>query len=383
MESKKWTSCIFLILFAAFIWGYSLADMLSPGREYSELENRYLAGMPGFTFRSLLDNTYTLKIEEHTNDRFMLRDAWITVKSISETALLKIENNNIIYGKDGFMFEKRLTYDSEQLERNLNSLFFFAEKFPGNNITLMLVPTSDIVLADKVPRGLHNVEQTSIIEDIHRKAGESEIRSVGLLEPLCNNRYEKIDTDNYKTFYRTDHHWTTPGAYAAYAAYVQSLGLASAEPFDFPLHTVYDFYGTFYSKAKLFNAKPDTIRWFDIPVHSVTINGEPKDGLYNHEKWNQRDKYAAFLHDNNGITVLDSTGKQDGENKTRILVFKDSYGNAFAPFLTFNFDEVTVIDLRYFMEVESLMNSGDYDEILFLYGFPSFSNETSIVNLRL
>ncbi|MCL2035199.1 MAG: DHHW family protein [Oscillospiraceae bacterium] len=379
MKSKKWTSYIFLILFASFIFGYSLADCLIPGREYSELENRYLAAMPSFTVSGLFNNTYTLKIEEHTNDRFLLRDMWITVKSISETALLKIENNNIVYGKDGYMFEKRLTYDSEQLEKNTSSLLSFAEKFPGNSITLIIVPTSDIVLSDKAPRGLRNIDQVPVIEEIYQKAQERGIHTVGLLEPL--RRYgHKPEIIGVMPFYMTDHHWTALGAYRAYQAYAESLGLPSEAPVY--NHQVSDFYGTYYSKSKKFNAVPDTIEWFDIPVKSVTINGEPVDGLYDHEKWGQRDKYAAFLHGNNGVTVIDSTGKQDDE-RSKILVFKDSYGNAFAPFLSAYFDEVTVIDLRYFMEVEKLMNSGDYDEILFLYGFPAFSSETSLVNLRL
>jgi len=374
VESKKWTSCLFLILFAVLIWGYSAADILVPGREFSELENRYLSTMPGFTFRNLVNNTYALKIEEFTNDRFLLRDAWITVKSVCETALFKIENNHIVYGKDDFMFEKRLTYDAEQLEKNANSLLAFAEKFPGNNITLMVIPTSDIVLADKVPRGLHNVDQAPVIGEIYQKAQKNGIAAVDLLEPLRAKA---------PAFYRTDHHWETAGAYTAYASYVESLGLSPEPPDSFTPYTVPDFYGTYYSKSKLFNAVPDTIEWIDIPVNSVTINGEPVDGLYDHEKWDQRDKYAAFLHGNNGITVIESAGKNDAEEKRRILLFKDSYGNAFAPFLCLNFDEVTVIDLRYFMEAQTLMNSESYDEILFLYGFPAFSNETSLVNLRL
>jgi hypothetical protein len=325
-----------------------------------------------------MNNSYTLNIEEHTNDQFALRDIWITLKSACETALLKTENNGIVYGRDGYMFERRVSYDEERLGRNVQAVLDFAGKFPGENISLALVPTSDQILTRLMPQGTHNVNQKPIIDDIYNRAEAAGIRTVnawGALEAAAGSTvyYEDI-------YYRTDHHWTTTGAWEVYRAYM-GVDLFPLSP----VQTVPDFYGTYYSKAKSVFAKPDIIHWYDIPVESVTIGGVATGGIYDTEKFSVRDKYAAFLRGNNGVTVIESDCNErriDGKT-SRILVFKDSYGNSFAPFLCYAYDEVTVVDLRYFTEVEALLAENDYDEILLLYNFPTFAQESSVVNLRL
>lgn len=143
-------------------------------------------------------------------------------------------------------------------------------------------------------------------------------------------------SDEY-IYYRTDHHWTTLGAYYAYAEYVRSLGMESAELSQLEGQEVSGFYGTYFSKAKKFNAIPDTITYYPIPDAGVTVDGEEKDGFYDLEKFQVRDKYAAFLWGNNGYTVLKSGVRTpaEGESPSRILVIKDSYANSFVPFLLY------------------------------------------------
>lgn len=375
---KKWTSYILLFAFAAFIWGYSLFDAVIPAREYSEMENRYLTQMPKFSWRALMANNYTLKIEEFTNDQFLLRDNWITLKSLCETGLLKIENNGIVYGRDHYLFEKRTSIDEDQLEKNINSLLAFSQKFPEENITLALVPTSDAVLTEKYPQGLPNIDQLSYIRGIYERAITAGINTCDLASILISNRDEYL-------YYRTDHHWTTRGAYLAYSALMEDAGIA-AVPFESLSGTVVpDFFGTFYSKAKLFSAVPDSITWYDIPVKSVTVNGGEKNGLYDLEMLQKRDKYAMFLHSNNDVTAIQSDcslNHEDGKT-SRVLLFKDSFGNSLAPFLCYGFDEVTVVDLRYFNEVEQLIRENDFDEIIVLYSFPTFAQESSVVKFKL
>jgi hypothetical protein len=292
--------------------------------------------------------------------------------------LLKTENNGIVYGKGGYMFEKRVSYDGERLERNTQAVLDFAEKYSGEDISLMLVPTSDQILTHLMPQGTHNADQKPLIDDLYKRAEAAGIKTVdawGALEDAAERTeyYEDI-------YYRTDHHWTTDGAREVFRAY---MGVVS-----FPAHTIQtvpDFYGTYYSKAKSVFAEPDTIDWYDIPVKTVTIGGVATSGIYDAAKFNVRDKYAAFLHGNNGITVIESDCNErhvEGET-SKILMFKDSYGNSFAPFFCYAYDEITVVDLRYFTDVEALLAENEYDEILLLYNLPTFAQESSVVNLRL
>lgn len=140
------------------------------------------------------------------------------------------------------------------------------------------------------------------------------------------------------------------GAYHAYRAFIQSRGLQAVElgalePFAY---YVDGFYGSYYSKCKLFSAVPDTIEVYDIPFDSITIDGEEKSTLHDLSKWTVRDKHAGFLWGNNGLTVIKSENNlnhAEGET-SRVLLINDSYRQSVRAVLTYSYDEVWVIDLR-------------------------------------
>ena len=108
-----------LCLFALFLIFMFCMDMTSTTRQFSEMENRVLTQKPKFTVEKLVANEYTMDYEEYVNDQFIWRDQWITMKSVSESALQKIENNGVAFGQDDYMFEKYTAVDQKQLEKNL------------------------------------------------------------------------------------------------------------------------------------------------------------------------------------------------------------------------------------------------------------------------
>ncbi len=179
-------------------------------------------------------------------------------------------------------------------------------------------------------------------------------------------------------YYRTDHHWTSLGAYYADQQLCDALGLT---PFDTAAHTALTadrFYGTHYSKARTWNAVPDTITWYDLPnqltIYNVTAAGQPTDGettgLYDTDKLTVYDKYAMFLHGTNGLSRV------QGDGTGKILVIKDSYANCFAPYLTANYADIDVVDFRnYNYGLDKLIADNGYDQILVLYNFDSFKSD--------
>jgi len=179
-------------------------------------------------------------------------------------------------------------------------------------------------------------------------------------------------------YYRTDHHWTSLGAYYAYSQLCQTLGLT---PFDTAAHTALTangFYGTHYAKARTWNAVPDVITYYDLAntltVWNVTAAGQPTEGqttgLYDTDKLSVYDKYAMFLHGNNGLSRV------QGNGSGRILVIKDSYANCFVPYLTANYADIDVVDFRnYNFGLDQLIADNDYDQILVLYSFDSFKSD--------
>ena len=373
-----------LLLFSALLLATSVADMFVNGRQFSEMENRYLTQRPKFTFSQLFRNEYTPKYEAYINDQFVARDAWITLKSVSETALGKIENNGIIYGGEHHMFEDYRSTDERRLKQNINFINAYFEKYQGqSNFTAAIIPSSYAVLDNLVPQGLQNVDQNKRIQELYSLIPNSV--TVWNLFPVMKGAVQKAEAAEMQdpVYYRTDHHWTTFGAYNAYQSFVQSRGLKAVDWDNLrPLeHQVPDFYGSYYSKCKLYSAVPDTITYFDIPFESVMIDEEEKPSLYDSSLWGKRDKHAAFLWGNNGVTVIKSLNNlnaQEGKT-TSILLIKDSYGNSFAPFLTYSYDEVYVIDLRSMKgKMSDFMAAHSFDDVLLMYSFMNFASDTNI-----
>ncbi len=368
-----------VLLFGLFILGFTLADFITPPQEYSELENRYLQQRPALTLRSLLDSSSTgfaQSYETFISDQFVLRDQWIDLKSKSETALLKIENNNIAYGKDGYLFEKYNTLNQERLDRNVGYVQSFAQGL-DIPLTVGIAPNSYAILEDKWPVGFQNLDEKAYIQKIYQQLSATSAQTLDLVAPLQAHNQDYI-------YYRTDHHWTTYGAYLGYSAYVQSLGMEPVDLSTLTAHQVQDFYGTYFSRCKKTNTPADTITYYDIPITSMEFNGKTVNSLYQYEQFDKRDKYAAFLYGNNGVTTIRSNNNLnhvEGET-SRVLVIKDSFSNCMVPFLTYQFDEVVVVDLRYLPAgLNELIQTGDFDQVLLLYCFSSFESDTNLSRL--
>lgn len=368
-----------LLLFGGFILLFSAWDTTQTNRTFSEFENRYLQQQPKFSWKKLMDNSYTKDYETYINDQFIHRDNWIALKSLAETGLGKIENNGIVSGADGYLFEKYKTVPTEQLEKNIGFIRRFLEQYPDLPVTFSVIPNAYTILADKVPYGLNNIDQRLAIADITGRVSAGTSVKVLNLEPsLSAHREEEI-------YYRTDHHWTTRGAYWAYSAYVESLGGA---PVDFseltPLGVeVPDFYGTYYSKQKKVGTQPDTIVYYDIPVEETLVDGNTVSGYYDLEKFTERDKYAAFLRGNNGYTVLKSAVNRGEAGVTsKVLVIKDSYGNSLVPFLLYNFDEVHIVDLRAGQKpLSEILAENTFTDVFLLYNFMNLASDTNLYRL--
>ncbi|MGG5462071.1 DHHW family protein [Clostridium sp. B9] len=347
-----------------------LFDILEPKKSFSEIENRNLAQKPKLSIKSLEDGSYTKNFEAYINDNFLLRDDWISLKSISEYVLGKIENNNIIYGENGYMFDKIDSYDEKRFKKNLEALNMFIDKFDGR-VTTMIVPNSYVIYGEYLPLGANLLNQKKIINEIYKSTSKD--KNIDLVELFSKHKDEYI-------YYKTDHHWTTKGAYLAYSEYMSSIGEVPIDLNEFKKNEVNDFYGTYFSKAKAFNAESDVITYYDIENITMDIQGEKYNSLYDYEKLNARDKYSVFIRGNNGLTIIKNN---EIENGKKLIVFKDSFANSMIPFLSQNFEEIHVIDLRSFsMKVSEYVKNTKIEEVLILYNTESFLDEVNIVRLK-
>ena len=361
-----------VVLFLAFLMGFAILDELWPKRGYSEMENRDLAQRPAFSIAGVMskdpNKTWMAQYNEYTKDQVAFRDGWINVKSRTENVLLKTENNGVWYGDDHYLFAKALEV-GPYYQRNLGALQKFAERHPGQ-ADVMIVPSASLVLEEKLPWRAPIMDEDAYLDEVGAKLG-------GLANVYDMRGVLAAHKDEY-IFYRTDHHWTTDGAFYAYEAYAQANGLPVFDRAAAQARTAEGFYGTNYSKARNHDAVADTITWYDLP-NQLTLFKTQKDGtkaqeagpLMDTAALETRDKYRAFLRGNNGYSEIEGSGEGS------ILVVKDSYANCFIPFLTADYAKIGVVDFRDNLDkLDAIMAQGGYDKVLFLYSLDGFSTDT-------
>lgn len=346
-------------------------NFLTPNLEFSQNENRYLAQIPEFSISTLLNGTYMAKVDEHVNDQFVFRDTWISLQSDLEYALGKRESNGVFIGRNA-LFSKLGEANSDNIENNLQGMLdFFA--LIQKPCAVMLVPSAAEIEPDRLPLFAQSWPQEPVIQQIYQAADG--MTGISLSTALREHAGDYI-------YYRTDHHWTTNGAYLAYLEYCRALGLV---PQEYQAEIVsQDFNGTLYSKSGVRFIKPDTMEAFqsDAAVGcSVVSKGTPVfyDSVYFKEYLEAKDQYSYFLGQNQPIMTLygnQATGK-------KLLMFKDSYAQCLAPMLLQHYDEIVLVDLRYInSELNGLIDIGEFDQVLFLYSVDTFVSSNSLAKLQ-
>lgn len=360
-----------LYSFVRVIILFTIVSLISGDKEFSELENRKLKTNVKFTIKNFLDGSFQEDYESYINDQFPLRDNWISLKSMNEYILGKIENNGIIYGNDEELFEKFDSLDEEKLKNNVGAINNFAETY-YDKVSLMIIPSSYEIYKENLPMGSPIILQEELINKIYNFSTFS--NNIDVMKELLDNKNSYI-------YYKTDHHWTTYGAYLAYCKFIDSINGNKVNLENFKEVELPNFYGTYYSKAKPFNIEPDIMTYYDFNNLTMEIVGDKiYDSIYDYSKETLRDKYSLFLYGNNPLTIIKN---KDIKNNKKILVIKDSFGNSLVPFLTQNYEEVHVIDLRHFSsKLSSYLQENDFEDILIVYNFINLATDNNVLRIK-
>ena len=364
-----------LVVFTLFFAGLFLLDLATPDRTYSELENTTLSQRPALTQLSAKGlNSYFTAYTKYVKDQVFGRDNWISLQSVVETTLLqKEQSGGILLGKEHMLFPRTyglLSSEERTLPKNTAAVSSLCQRYPGK-VNVLLAPAASVIYPENLPAHAPVLDEDTYLDQLSAAVEAAGGQFVDVRSTLEDHKGEYI-------YYRTDHHWTSLGAYYAYSRLCDTLGLAPFDTTAHPALTAEGFYGTHYSKARNWNAVPDTITYYDLPnrltIYNVTGAGQPAEGevtgLYDTGKLDVYDKYAMFLHGNNGLSRI------EGEGTGRILVIKDSYANCFVPYLTANYAQIDVVDFRnYNYGLDQLIADNDYDQILVLYSFDSFKSD--------
>ena len=348
--NEKRNAVVIIALIVSILLVFTVADLIQGDRLFSETENRVLASRPKFSVEALLQGSYTKKYETYATDQFVSRDKWIAIKTYTDIALCKEEINGVYLGADGYLIEQHLPedYPEELVEEKLGMLKKLVERWDAQ---VMLVPTADNILRDKMPAYAPYYDQTVLLGRVEEEIGSE--NCIDAYAALTEHAQEPI-------YYRTDHHWTSLGAYYGYLAWAQSQkdrtsqdkkagqseeagrygaeGLATAAE---------GFLGTLHSKVNI-KTETDTIQYFpetlDRPLKVTYDLKEIKDSCYEESYLDTKNKYGFFLDDNHALVEINT----DYHNGKTLFVIKDSYANCFVPLLIPHYERIYVMDLRYF-----------------------------------
>ena len=376
-EKNKRRNLVQVIVFITLIFTITIASIFNPIKTFSENENRTLATKPKFTLEALFHGKYTSDYEKYITDQFVLRDQWIGMKTRMELLLQKKDINNIYFGKDDYLIQKVdvAEVDYEQVEKNITRVEEFIKKYAEmlgkEHVFAMIAPTAFDILEEKLPPFATGYNQDAVLDELAKRIPENWIE----LRPVLKNHSSEY------IFYRTDHHWTTLGAYYAYEAWANTVGEKPLSKDDFTINKVSDsFYGTNYSKVHV-NVTPDDMYIFDSgKSFSVEYNmdGVKKDSLYELSFLDVKDKYSMYLNGNNAFVEINS----DLENGKKLLVIKDSYAHSFTPFVANHYETTYMIDFRYFnLPVSTVIEQYGITDVLILYNTNSFVEDKNIYNL--
>lgn len=432
-----------ILLFSLSLALLSVTSWILPLRPtYSDFEKRDLTKFPVFSAQALFDGSYFDQIDVWFSDTFPFRDTFITANSYmkklygiqpvqvtgdvgegddipsapsqpissegsssesagsssnpessssvpptssSEAPAPEIDVTNevtqslgavLIVGDSGYEY---YNFSKDVANQYIGLLNRTAQKLDGTaQVYDMVVPTSmDIILPESFRKNLNTSSQKDAISYISGSLSPS-VKSVPIYDTL------KAHADEY-IYFRTDHHWTALGAYYAYRSFAQQSGitpveLSQCEVKDFP-----GFLGAFYSDTKKNPAlaqNPDTVTAY-TPPGDISLQFTDKQGsvhdwplISDVSTWAASSKYSTFIGGDNPYTVIKNASLTDGSS---CVVVKESFGNAFIPFLAANYQTVYVIDYRYYSgNIPEFVKTNGVKDLLFLNNVSATRNASLI-----
>ena len=303
-------------VFCLFLGGLMVWQMLLPDRERSDVENRTLQQRPALTLSSVLDGSYMEDVEAYVQDQFPLRDQWTGLKARTEQLIGKRLFNNI-YLCEGETLISKVDAPADGLEKaNLNYVSQLAEK-SDIPMYLGLIPSAAEVWRDKLPEGAESWDQNAYLA-----------QAAGLGLPMIDFSAALTAHADEPIFYRTDHHWTSLGAFYGANALLEVLGRESLKQESFtPEIASTSFNVTLYSQSGIHWLTPDTMEFW-VKEDGLTVTswrtGSPEPAaLYDRRYREKKDKYPSFLGGNQPLCVLKNEHNPDGG---KILLVRENCG---------------------------------------------------------
>ena len=391
-------------IFAGFIlvmmgwFVYNTVSYFSNGtqKEYEPSEKRILADFPKLTadnstktgvdsflegYETVSSGKFGKEFETFFADHFPARKFWVGANAYATLYEGNNGANGVYNCGDGYLINTPVPEDN-QIKNNLEILTDFKTDVGNVPMTAMFVPSTGYIANDVLPLIHMTYRDDEYFDTISSTLKNGGIDFIDLRETF-KSEYK----NGRQLYYKTDHHWTTAGAYVGYKQLCERLNLTPAAESSFDIEKHDGFYGTTYSKSGFWFTPPDTVEVWKNPNNtpdkiSITI----RDGLdekkqdsmffYDHDKAD--DKYPIFIDGNHAYTEITNKNAKGGT----IVVIKDSFSHCMAPFLAENYSKVILVDMRYnTLDITALVQQEKPEQVLVLYGIDNFAEDTDIGHL--
>lgn len=361
---------IFLLILLVF----AIINLCTKTQDFSESENRSLAKMPAFSLSTLADGSYFSGITDAFNDQFFARDGWISMKLREDSFLGRKESGGVYLCDSGYLIAAPETPNEEALQNTALAIQQFSAKYPDVSMQTLLIPGASAILKEYLPKNAPVRDQLQDIANATELIGPC-VQHIDVSENLAAHAAEYI-------YYKTDHHWTSLGARYAFESAGGALGVQNAVTYDIYTVTT-DFEGTLASKSGS-HQQLDSIQIYAPQDDSLEYYVNYFDGqeavcsMFQSACLEVKDKYTVFFGGNHPMLEVHTTANTDRS----ILIFKDSYANSFIQFLVPYYDNIILIDPRYYYDnVELIMNNSRITDVLFLYSADTFLTDTALADV--
>ena len=336
-------------------------------KNFSYNENRYLECYPSFSLEKIFNGEYMNSLSNYVSDHFPFRNLFLQLKTFSFKNIGVRYQNGLYYGDDGYLLEEyKKPVKTDAIINKINEFSHDVDVVSD----VIIAPTSIYVNSDKLSLYNKNFDEGITIDNFKNKIKGNFIDVSKILK----------DNNNKYLYYKTDHHWTSLGAYYAYLEYCRNKEI-TANDYEFEIVSK-NFYGTLYSKVLDNQLNYDIIkRIVDYTKYEVSYNDKnvKTNSLYNSDYLEKKDKYSYFLDNNHSLIEINNLNSDSNES---LLIIKDSYANSFIPLIAKHYKYIYVIDPRYYKKsIKEFVYDYSPDNILFLYNVLTIDSDIGILSI--
>ena len=427
------TSKIYLFIIVTVVAAFAIVFNTFPRPAFSELEKRELTTFPEFSWESLANGSFTRNVSSWFSDSEPFRDVFMLLSMhINDMEKISTGEEDITFHASASVpteetipledFDGEAALESDTTDtntpadenakiahngiliigqgENVRALMAFGgtgsgctgyaeaankykETFPDVNVYCMVIPTSVEFYCPEKARKRSNPQRPTIDNVINHLQGG--VKSVDIYYTLRDHADEDI-------YLRTDHHWAPLGAFYAAKKFAEVAEVPFRDLDSYERRVVHGYVGSMYGYSQdisVKNAPEDFVYYVPTGVeytttyinytidenYHVIAEGRPyKSVIFFKYKDGSGGAYCTFMGGDTKLThVVTST-----KNGRRLIILKDSFGNAIPGYLFYSFEEIHVIDSLYFTKnMVDYVNEHHITDILFANNiFKAYSSYT-------